>query len=72
MFRSLVTNFRRSTTKPTPEQLRAFMWWLRKNTDTFDPVIVRMVIEHGEKLMPEDMAEDLIEQYLHQPDGIGL
>jgi hypothetical protein len=46
------------------ELLTNFVQFLKKNTDTFDPVMVKLVIDSGDPLMPDDMAEDLINMFL--------
>lgn len=49
--------------------LDGFMRWVEENTDTFDPVMVQIVMEQGDKLgfaLPEELAEGYLGSLEHE------
>lgn len=64
---------------PPPEpgsQLKAFVRYLERHTDSFDPVMLRLERDRGVRAMPEDMLDELTRDFLaHQagaPAGASL
>lgn len=52
---------------------REFAAYLRDNTDTFDPVVVRMALESGDPIKPDDaMIEEWVEHFAVPPVDPGV